>query len=207
MHNKEELTAILLAGGQASRMGFQDKALVNYKGRPLIAHVLDAIRGRVGSIVISYNRPPENLDWLVQEYSQGQVTVDATSISIVPDQINASLTTESLGPLAGIASCRPLVKTAFALILPCDMPDLPTDLVDRLAEALGGYDLAYAADGQGQQPLIMLTRTQALETIDAYLADGNRSVIGWCELQHCGVASFADSAGFRNVNRRESPGP
>jgi molybdopterin-guanine dinucleotide biosynthesis protein A len=40
MPNSEAVTALLLAGGRATRMGGQDKGLIQVAGRPLAAHVL-----------------------------------------------------------------------------------------------------------------------------------------------------------------------
>ena len=50
------VSALLLAGGQASRMGGHDKGLLDCAGQPLIAHVLARIAPYVATILISANR-------------------------------------------------------------------------------------------------------------------------------------------------------
>ena len=49
-------TGVVLAGGEASRMGGQDKGLIELNGRPLIEYVLAAFAPQVGSIIINANR-------------------------------------------------------------------------------------------------------------------------------------------------------
>src|SRR5512145_2761512 len=50
------VTGLVLAGGQARRMGGSDKGLVPVAGRPMVEHVIAALRPQVGSILISANR-------------------------------------------------------------------------------------------------------------------------------------------------------
>ena len=52
---QDTIAAVVLAGGMARRMGGRDKALVPYRGMPLIEHVLNRLRPQVGNIVISAN--------------------------------------------------------------------------------------------------------------------------------------------------------
>ena len=39
------LPVVILAGGQAKRMGGEDKALIKVEDRPLLSHVLEKISG------------------------------------------------------------------------------------------------------------------------------------------------------------------
>ena len=56
---KQKITAVILAGGRAQRMGGQDKGLLPVYGKPMIEYVIEALRSQVGQIIISANR---NLD-------------------------------------------------------------------------------------------------------------------------------------------------
>ena len=51
-----DITGVILAGGRGSRLGGVDKGLVPLHGRPLIEHVIDALRPQVGALLISANR-------------------------------------------------------------------------------------------------------------------------------------------------------
>jgi molybdopterin-guanine dinucleotide biosynthesis protein A len=156
------ITAIVLCGGHGSRMGGRDKPLLEHVGRPMIAHITDALNGAVACVLISANR---NLE----AYGDfGRVVEDELS-----DQ----------GPLAGIASCLQQCATEFAFICPGDAPSLDASLVQRLAQALGASDarVAVVHDGQRRQNLHLLMHADVQSEIASYLASGARSVKDWLE--------------------------
>ncbi len=175
-------TAIILAGGRGSRMGDRDKAWVEYRGKPLIRHVIDKVAAEVAAIVISYNRSEDNF-------------------ASLPYPRFTDTRAGFQGPLSGIATCAPHVTTELTLILPCDMPLLPDDLLARLSSALGDQELVIAQEGQRLQPLVMLARTKRLATIQDYLLTGQRSVAGWYAGLDYAVAQFGEGSGaFLNIN-------
>jgi molybdopterin-guanine dinucleotide biosynthesis protein A len=47
---------IILAGGRASRMG-GEKALIPFRGRPLIEHVIERAQAQVDELLINTNEP------------------------------------------------------------------------------------------------------------------------------------------------------
>jgi len=58
------VSAVILAGGRATRMGGDDKGWVPLAGKPLIEHVLDRLRPQVDEVLIGRHaggagrRPP-----------------------------------------------------------------------------------------------------------------------------------------------------
>ena len=54
--NKTGITGVILAGGEARRMGGGDKGLVELCGKPLIEHALAALSPQVDTIIINANR-------------------------------------------------------------------------------------------------------------------------------------------------------
>jgi len=50
--SKNEITAVILAGGQASRMDGEDKGLIVFRELPLIAHVVNITKLKVSRILI-----------------------------------------------------------------------------------------------------------------------------------------------------------
>ena len=50
---KDQVSAVILAGGMGRRMGGQDKGQVELQGQPLIEYVLNAIRPQVKTILIN----------------------------------------------------------------------------------------------------------------------------------------------------------
>ena len=45
--SKNEITAVILAGGQASRMDGEDKGIIVFRELPLIAHVVNITKPKV----------------------------------------------------------------------------------------------------------------------------------------------------------------
>ncbi len=173
-------TAILLAGGRGSRMNYQDKAWVIFAGRPMLTHVIDHIKADVDQILISRNSTNTAYDDLPYE--------------AIADEMPGYQ-----GPLAGLTSCSRYVKNTQVLVLPCDVPVLPIDLVSRLSTRLSGDSLVVAASGGRIQPLIFMTRAPALDSIASYLETGRRSVMGWLETREITEEDFGPGE-FVNVN-------
>jgi len=59
MIDRADITGIVLAGGRGRRMGGVDKGLVDFAGRPLVAHVIERFAPQVGAIVINANQNVE----------------------------------------------------------------------------------------------------------------------------------------------------
>lgn len=178
-------SAIILAGGRASRMAGRDKALLSLAGQPLLAHVLARLRPQVDDIVISYNRDPADLAGF--------------DCAIVQDA-----TQDHAGPLAGIATALPRCRDELVCVVPCDAPFLPEDLVAHLAAALQtGKSLAVAHDGQRLQPLFLLMQRRLLGSLQAALARGEHQVRAWCLNEDAAQVEFADAFAFSNVNTPE----
>ena len=53
-----ELLGVILAGGQASRMGGGDKSLLPLAGKRVIDHVLERLRPQVAAMALNANGDP-----------------------------------------------------------------------------------------------------------------------------------------------------
>ena len=56
MTRREDVTGIVLAGGQGRRMGGVDKGLVSFRGSPMAAHAIARLAPQVGAIVVNANQ-------------------------------------------------------------------------------------------------------------------------------------------------------
>jgi len=185
--NRLPITAIILAGGRATRMGGMDKGLVELAGRPMIAHVLAALAPQVDRVLVNANR---NLD----RYA-------AFGWPVVPDE-----DTGFLGPLAGLAAGLRAASTPLVLTAPCDCPLLAPDLVARLYSALeqGHADIAVPFDGERLQPVFALVKRELLHSLEAYLGGGDRKIDRWFAQHRLAQADFSDRLEtFVNVNDPE----
>jgi molybdopterin-guanine dinucleotide biosynthesis protein A len=181
-----EITGLIIAGGKATRMGGNDKALCRLGDAPLLAHVIRRFAPQVGPLLVNSNRAP-------QDY-------DCFGLSIIAD-----LLPDHPGPLAGLHAGLTHCDTPLLASVPCDAPRLPCDLVERLRDALrSGETLAAVAETQdGMEPTFLLCRREALATITPYLASGRRSVHGWLASLPAATVRFDDAAAFANINTPE----
>lgn len=182
MTMNSQVTAIILAGGQGQRMRGLDKGLLNWHEQPLIAYVINRIEPQVHTVIISCNRH-------LADYSRfGYATV--------VDQHQGFL-----GPLAGIYAASRMCTTPELIVVPCDSPRVPLGLVARLTQNKKDRQIAVPHDGQRLQSLFSLLSIGVTDGIDAYLANGNRSVTEWIISNRWISVDFADEAGgFINLN-------
>lgn len=182
-----EISAIILAGGQASRMNHVNKGLKLYQNNPLVSYVIKSIAGQVDDIVISANRDIE----VYQQYGYPVIADEATS----------------KGPLSGIASAVKQCKHDLVFITACDMPYLPKTIVESLKKGMTGR-ATVAKSGDRIEPLVSLVRRECTEDIPALLAADNRSVKHW--LEQCGAVAVAiqdaDQQAFLNINTESELG-
>lgn len=141
MTPQHDVTGLILAGGQGRRMGGRDKGLEPLAGRPLVAHVLDRLAGQLAGVMINANR---HLDRYA-DYG---------------DRLITDLEGGYQGPLMGIYSGLRAADTPWVLVVPCDTPALPMDLVPRLVAGLNDCDIAVAHDGERLHPVVALLRTR-----------------------------------------------
>ena len=173
------VTAIVLCGGRAKRLGGIEKPLADLGGKSLLAHVIARLEPQVDSIVLSVGRNAAQYAGLGYP-----VVVDDD-----PDQ----------GPLAGIVSALAVVDTPWTLTTPADTPFLPPNLVQVLAPSCREHGAAVVSAGGHRQNLAMLLdRKQAAALAEFYRA-GGRAVHRW--LVACGVDEVAfPEDGFLNIN-------
>lgn len=165
-------------------MGGSDKGLVPLAGRPMVEHVIEALRPQVGSILLSANRSHEH-------YARYGYPVIADDLG------------DYQGPLAGVAAALRQCHSEFMVTVPCDAPLLPPDLVVRLlaARAVGDADAAVVHDGRRLQPVFLLLHSRIAPSLEAYLAGAGRRVDMWLSQLRTVQVDFSDeAAAFVNVN-------
>ncbi|MGV8992331.1 MAG: molybdenum cofactor guanylyltransferase MobA [Thiobacillus sp.] len=162
MADLERITAVILAGGEGRRMGGVDKGLIAYRGRPLIEWTLAALEPQVGECVISANR---NL-----------AVYAAYSHRVLSDMLP-----DFPGPLAGVLAAFQSVTSEWLVVVPCDTPHVPADLVARLQDAAvqEKVPLAIAVDEARTHHTCFIVRTDQRDTLTAFLARGERAVRHW----------------------------
>jgi molybdopterin-guanine dinucleotide biosynthesis protein A len=187
---------VILAGGQATRMGGGDKGRLTLGGKSILQHVIDRLEPQVAGVALNANGDPTRFEDL--------------NLPVVPDSL-----AEFPGPLAGVlagldwaaAQGADAIVTAAA-----DTPFFPCDLVPQLllAAESGPYPLALAASGEPdgklwRQPTFGLWPVVLRNDLREALEDGLRKVVIWTDKHDAGQASFVQSGidPFFNVNTPE----
>ena len=182
---RDEITAVVLAGGKARRMGGEDKGLVEVAGRPMAAHTIDALRPQSGEVMVNANRNADAYRAI-------------TGCRVIADTVGGFA-----GPLAGMASALEASTTRLLLTAPCDSPLLTGELGPRLHAAMSrhGAEIAVAHDGERMQPVFALLTRGLLPDLLAFLAAGERKIDTWYATRHAVTADFSDILDtFLNVN-------
>lgn len=178
---------VILAGGQARRMGGLDKAFLPLAGRPLLAHVLDRLEPQVDRVLISANGDAARFAGF--------------GCPVVADALPQ-------GPLSGVLAALTAAAGLGATHIvstPCDTPFLPGDLVPQLllASEASAEGLALAATADGDQPATALWPVAIAPALAAFLASGEAKVTRFTATHDAARAHFPDARAFLNLNTPE----
>lgn len=149
---------LLLAGGRGSRMGGQDKGLIDWQGLPLIAHLHSLVRPLTDDLIISCNRNHDRY----RAYA---------------DQLVSDSDDSFPGPLAGIRAAMQTARHHRLLVLPCDTPGLDAALLSelrQLGEQYPAKPCLVREDGNWQPLVSLIPRALAAE-LEAAWQSGERS--------------------------------
>ena len=180
----DNTAGLILAGGQARRMGGEDKGLIQLKGQAMITYIVAAMQPQVDHIIINANR---NID-----------TYRALGYPVIQDKFSGFQ-----GPLAGIAAGLAQCTVDYIATAPCDGPFLTHDYVDRLHAAAREQHckISVSFDGTRLQPVYALIHTELLPSLLDYLAAGERKIDLWYDQHNFANVDFSDSLEmFTNVN-------
>jgi len=180
----EEVTGVVLAGGQGSRMGGVDKGLQPFRGEPMVAHVIRRLAPQVDELLINANRNPD-------AYAR-------FGRRVIADEIAGFA-----GPLAGFERGLAHANGALVVTVPCDSPFLPVDLVARLRASLEAEsaEVAVAKTGDQAHPVFCLMRRAVHASLREFLGRGERKIDKWYAALRMVEVAFDDEAdAFLNIN-------
>ena len=167
MSGRLDVTGVVLAGGLSRRMGGGDKGLLELGGRPMLNHVVCRLRPQVGAMIVNANGDPKRFASL--------------GLPVVPDTIDGFV-----GPLAGVLagmlwSAANTPAARWVVTAAGDAPLLPSDLVERLIQAVENRPDAIAlAQSNGElHPVIGLWPVALADDLEEQLRNGVRKVLHW----------------------------
>lgn len=149
-------SAVVLAGGRATRLGGINKALLEVGGVRLLDRVLDALQPLAEQIVV------------VGHLADG---ISGPDFEIVADAVPGG------SALVGIYSGLQAARNDVALVVACDMPFLSTTLLGRIARLSEGYDIVAPRLGAHLEALHAAYRRTCLPVMREAIAQGRHKII------------------------------
>lgn len=180
---------VILAGGQARRMGGGDKGALILGGVTMFDRVIDRIGSQVGRLALNANGNADRF----AEYG----------LPVLPDTVAGFP-----GPLAGVlAGMEWAAEEGFTHVVSvaADTPFFPTDLVARLSRAAERTNTPIALAGTHEEGKLIRHPTFGLWPVSLRvdlrrsLDTGLRKVVLWTDKHGAATAPF-DEAAFFNIN-------
>ena len=182
---------VILAGGQATRMGGGDKGLLPLGDSTILGHVIDRFAPQVAGLALNANGDPARFAEL--------------ALPVLPDSVEGFA-----GPLAGVLAGLDWATAQGAthiVTAAADTPFFPADLVPRLllAAEQKGAPIALARTADGRHPTFGLWPVSLRDDLRASLESGVRKVVLWTDRHGTAMADFPVLGfdPFFNVNTPE----
>ena len=148
--------AVVLAGGLSTRFGGRNKALIEWNGRPLLAHIHRALGGLFQEMLLVTNTPARFAAW---------------DMTLVTDLF------AERSSLTGIQAGLFYADQPMVFVTACDTPLLRTELVQLLMEEVReDTDIVIPQTAEGLEPLCALYSRRCLEPITRRLERGDYRV-------------------------------
>lgn len=172
------LKGLILCGGKSSRMK-QDKTLVSFQGKPLIAYATNLFN----ELGIEYHL----------SINSDQVHLKEEHTSIVDEF-------QDKGPLGGIVSAMKQLETHL-LVIPVDMPFLSQSLMKELIDTRDIQEMVRCFQLNGRlEPFPSIWKVNSTERLEQFISERQLSLQKCiAQLPHQLINSD-DSALFRNMN-------
>jgi molybdenum cofactor guanylyltransferase len=168
---QSSIPAAIMAGGHGRRIGGQKSAkLLAHKS--LLDHALNYAART--SALVAVAADTEDSGPLPQ------------NVSLILDDIIGA------GPISGLSSALRFAneqRATHILVIACDVPFLPQNLLPRLQHVIGDAAMAMAISDGKLHPACALWRADCAKLLPEYLATGRRSLMG-----------FAETAGYETVH-------
>jgi molybdopterin-guanine dinucleotide biosynthesis protein A len=184
MTSQTKVTGVILAGGQARRMNYQDKGLQLFRGQSLISYSFNALKPIVDQLIINAN---QNLE-IYQKFG----------VPVISD-----LTQDFSGALAGILAAMNYSDADLLLVVPCDAPFISTTQLQHLfsEHEKNSAEITVARTGKQIHSVFLVVKTSLQTSLETFLADGNHKVRLWFEQHRTHFVDFGvDARGFENIN-------
>lgn len=179
-----KVTGVILAGGKAQRMNFQNKGLQLFRGKSLISYSFNALRPVVDKLLINANRDLDKFEKF--------------GVPVIPDLVQ-----DFSGALAGILAAMTFTDADLLIVVPCDAPFISTSTLQHLfnEHKKNDAEITVACTGEQLHSVFLVLNTNLQSSLENYLVQGNHKVRLWFELHNTHVVDFGENTiEFVNIN-------
>ena len=204
------ISAAVLAGGMARRLGGGAKALLPVAGEALLDRQVALLKPRFGEIIVVLA-------------AEGAPGFPASSASDAAPYASRGLTTvrdavKDAGPLAGLHAALSVCRTEWLFAVACDMPFLDPKMLDGMASMVSGeatpegtveFDALVPSHAGRVEPLHALYRATLASVAEACVTSGRRAMVNLMEacrtriLDEADLPGMAESRSWTNLNTPE----
>jgi len=192
--SEKKVVGAIIAGGQSTRFGGDDKFFEKLGGKSLIGHVVERVQPQTEILIINSN--------------SDAALFDRQSLPVVSDSIAGFA-----GPLAGILAGMDWVRknhpsTRWMATFPSDAPFIPLDCVKKMLECAENddVDIVCAASNGRMHPVCALWYVGlAPDLRRSMLYEDMRKIDLWTVRHKLSTVKFSNSSydPFFNINRPE----
>lgn len=195
----DNILGAIIAGGQATRMNKENKALKMLAGKPLAEHIANRLALQVNALIINANRDKSSFSAIGK-----RVTKRSMPIIADVDELGA-------GPLAGLLQSLLYAKShnySYLATVAGDTPFFPSNLAPRLAGAAPDKNtIVIARSGGFPQPIFGLWPTGLAGDLNDWLSLGKTNkVMAWVRTHSHAFVEFdveSEVDPFFNINTPE----
>ena len=189
---KDKITAIVLAGGESSRMG-TDKALLPIGNNMLLSKICLIAKHCTTTV------------YVVTPWTRKYQDILPKECQLVQEEL--LLNARSNTPLIGFVQGLRQVRTEWILLLACDLPNLSSfqvkQWVQNLATVLPSEVALLPRSINGWEPLCGFYRRGTLPSLEAYIDSDGKSFQSWLKQQSIKELKISDRASIFNCNTPE----
>jgi Molybdopterin-guanine dinucleotide biosynthesis protein A len=150
-------TAVILAGGKSSRMGF-DKQFLKINEKRLIESMVNKLKKEFDDIIIVTNKPEQYID---------------STYKIVSDEIKGK------GPMGGIHIGLKESSSEYVYFVACDMPNINIDYIRYMKNAIKNLDVDACITKRGYrlEHLNAFYSRDVIDEIENLLLEDHRAIV------------------------------
>ena len=163
--NIQNLSAIILAGGESSRMG-EDKALLTVEGVPLLQRTCTLAK-----------QVTPNL-YVVTFWPERYISIVPKNCQLIEEQ-RLPNSKGSHGPLIGFAQALSYIQSEWVLLLACDLPKLTLEVLVQGAQSKPSNMSYLPRTGDRWEPLCGFYHFSCFRSLQDYIEGGGRSFQAW----------------------------